>query len=762
MKLKDFYLTIDLRSLGLYRIAAGCLLIYDWLARWPSLEAFYTSFGVLPIEAPLPKAGGEFHFSLLDSATSLPMVQAMFWLGLVCYVCFLIGWRTRLFHILSFLFFISVSNRNIMTRDGSDVVMTTMLMWSMFLPLGKRFSLDAVIAAMRAGVDLRTRPATPTPSALRSEPSLAAFVIVCQIGLIYYLTAWDKYGPTWIDGTALYHALHIDYFTRPLGAWARDLPLWFIKTMTWGTLGLEFIVLPLLLVPVLQPLLRRMTIVALTGLHLGIWLLMDLGSFPFVMIGTFTLLLSSADCELLSRWALRWSRAVTVYYDDTCGFCYRCCQLLAIADRAGKIRFIGNTDVAAFQHKITREELDSTVVVFDDATLQKGTKAAAAAAVFRALPAPFHVFRLVALPGLSVLSDEVYDYVASRRYRLSEWLGFTACGIDRVKEDALTVDVSSRSPMAQAWQRFLCVSANAIVALVFVAVLWDNYNLNIVDRIGKEQLREPALIRAIIQCPQLEHAWQLFAPDPTPEDGWWVIDGVTESGKTFDPLTGRAPDWDRPSDLRNRYDRYWRKYLSRIWERAGSDKRLSFGQYITRKNHREQPPGRRLVRFDIYFVLETTLEPGTPEPFPTKRVLLWHHECFGDETPEPPHVHTHDEAESSYERGTELARQFKIDDAIKALRHATEIRTNYAEAWMALGAAYNLRTKYTDAARAYETGVALKPDDVEAWYALGVVYVRLRDFDKATEIAGRLQLLDPARADQLTGLIRQLLPASGR
>src|SRR5260221_14776799 len=84
-RLTDFYFTIDLRSLGLYRILLGLLLITDWLIRWPDLEAFYTSFGVVPVDAALPKGGGNFHFCLLDGVTSLPMVRAVFCLGLLCY-----------------------------------------------------------------------------------------------------------------------------------------------------------------------------------------------------------------------------------------------------------------------------------------------------------------------------------------------------------------------------------------------------------------------------------------------------------------------------------------------------------------------------------------------------------------------------------------------------------------------------------------------------------------------------------------------------
>jgi hypothetical protein len=242
-KLNDFYFTIDLRSLGLFRLLLGSLLIWDWLARWPDLEAFYTSFGVLPVEAPLPKAGGEFHFCLLDGVTGLAMVQTVFCLGLVCYALSLVGYRTRIFQILSFIFFISVMSRNVLIRDGGVVVMATMLLWSLFLPISQRFSLDTLRRRNRCGPALQ-QPGIPFFEDHKSKPSLAAFVIVAQLGLIYFFTAAAKSGPTWKAGTALYYALKTHQIVRPLGSWLASRPLALTKALTWGALALEFAALP--------------------------------------------------------------------------------------------------------------------------------------------------------------------------------------------------------------------------------------------------------------------------------------------------------------------------------------------------------------------------------------------------------------------------------------------------------------------------------------------------------------------------------------
>src|SRR5262245_48180223 len=201
-RLRDFYFAIDLRSLGLYRILLAALLIQDWFVRWPYLEPFYTSAGVWPIEAPLPRAGAPFHFSILDPLTSLAAVRLVFLLGLACFVLLLIGWKSKLAQLLSLFFFASVRTRNPLVSHGGDTVLVTLALWTLFLPLGARFSVDAARTALRRGVPLRRRqPAASGP--LLSPRCIAAFALVFQIGLVYLATAFAKTGSTWRTGTAI-------------------------------------------------------------------------------------------------------------------------------------------------------------------------------------------------------------------------------------------------------------------------------------------------------------------------------------------------------------------------------------------------------------------------------------------------------------------------------------------------------------------------------------------------------------------------------
>ena len=55
------------------------------------------------------------------------------------------------------------------------------------------------------------------------------------------------------------------------------------------------------------------------------------------------------------------------------------------------------------------------------------------------------------------------------------------------------------------------------------------------------EIPEPPVMQAFLQSTQMIQDWSMFAPNPAVDSGWWVIDGKTENGERFDPLTGKPP-----------------------------------------------------------------------------------------------------------------------------------------------------------------------------------------------------------------------------
>jgi hypothetical protein len=106
---------------------------------------------------------------------------------------------------------------------------------------------------------------------------------------------------------------------------------------------------------------------------------------------------------------------------------------------------------------------------------------------------------------------------------------------------------------------------DAIAVLIGASVVLSVYDIHVAPRLGREPLPEPVVPSAIIKLVQIDRDWNLFAPDPMTDDGWWVVVGTDESGAALDPLTGAPPVWDKPDKLAYRNNRLWRKYLYRLW-----------------------------------------------------------------------------------------------------------------------------------------------------------------------------------------------------
>lgn len=299
MRSLSFYTTLDLRSLAAFRISLAAVLLCDLVLRWPWIDVLYTNQGVMPAHDWFTAAHTWIYVSPLRWIDEPLGVRLFFLTTMASLGLLLVGYRTRLFMVTSLILWASISHRNPLVLIGADQVAATMLLWGTLLPTGKVWSLDA----------WRSRPhdAGPASSALPvrtvySPPSLAAVAVVVQIALIYFFTAWNKTGSSWHDGTAVHYVLRMEQRALPLAVPLRDLPLWAIQLLSYGTLLVEYAAIPLIFSPWGQPWCRRVLLVSLLGLHAGIGLTLNAGTFSYVMLCSLLLLLRDEDWIVILRW----------------------------------------------------------------------------------------------------------------------------------------------------------------------------------------------------------------------------------------------------------------------------------------------------------------------------------------------------------------------------------------------------------------------------------------------------------------------------
>ncbi|MCB0403144.1 MAG: HTTM domain-containing protein [Bdellovibrionales bacterium] len=261
---------IDRRSLAALRIGVGSAVLVDLLTRAQDLEAHYTDFGVLPRYALLDKFANPAHLSLHLVTGSWEGQATLFLVNAVIAVALVLGYRTRLASVLTWVFLVSLQNRNPVVLNAGDFALRMIAFWGIFLPWGRYFSLDAV------------RFDHLPPDLARKELSLATAACLLQVGMIYVFTVLLKTGDEWrVDGTAVYFAMSLDQFQLPAARFLLQFPT-LMRWLTFATFWLEALVPLSLFLPWATGRWRVVGVLMLWTMHAMFSLHLRVGTFSVV------------------------------------------------------------------------------------------------------------------------------------------------------------------------------------------------------------------------------------------------------------------------------------------------------------------------------------------------------------------------------------------------------------------------------------------------------------------------------------------------
>lgn len=304
-RLRQQLFGLDIRSLAIFRIVVGVLILIDLYDRSLYLVDFYTDDGFLTrslvsdylgqmkppgdeaVNTSMPWPFWSFH--LLSG--EVWAAQFLFGLQAVLAVILMFGWKTRLFTFANWLFLISLHARNPIVLNSGDTILRMMLFWSLFLPLGAKWSIDAFLK--------KGRPSTANP-----HVSMASVAFIVQLCTMYWFTGWAKMNDIWLQGEAIRNVLHLNIVCRPLGKYLLEYPglLQFLcHTTVWLEFGAPF----LLFVPWKTAWIRIALIATFVGFHLGIVLTMTVGLFSAISMICWIALLPSDFWN--AGWVKRWT-----------------------------------------------------------------------------------------------------------------------------------------------------------------------------------------------------------------------------------------------------------------------------------------------------------------------------------------------------------------------------------------------------------------------------------------------------------------------
>lgn len=582
---------LDYRSLALVRIVSGILILLDLYSRGRSLAAHYSDIGTLPRNVLLTEWNNYWFISFHMTSGMVWFQGLLFVLAGILAIMLIVGYRTTLASVLSWIFLVSLQNRNPFVLQGGDIVFRLTLFWLMFLPSAKVWSLDRLLGR-------------ETAQKQKTWFGVAGIGYLLQILCIYVFTGLLKDGAAWhTTHTAVYEALSLDQLVRPLGAWLREQPKPILAFLTQATLYIEIYAPLLFVIPWKNAFFRITGIALFILLQLGFDTSLRVGLFGVIMTTATIGLLPSAFWEsvltrITQRLSTRSRRGLSIYYDLDCGFCVKmitlCKDTLCLAPDTIYSPLSTNTELSELSKK------HNSWIVVDET----GAKHLAWDGVLLVLKYSFAFRPLGFLAKIlpHALGTWLYKTIATHR---------TLVCIPEYEDEQQTTTIL----WAFARDLFLCI---AIICMLS----WNIASLPHQKQIIHEKIETVGWIL------RLDQRFDMFAPTPLRDDGWYVFEGIATNGTTIDPYHGGRPvSFEKPANLAFDYqDQRWQKYFMNL---TGEDFKMfrgAYADYLCRVwNEPQKNPALRMTGITIYFMRERTIPTGGTEP--VVKHVLWSGPC---------------------------------------------------------------------------------------------------------------------------------------
>lgn len=375
---------------SLYRAALGSYLAVHLASLLPYGAEIFSDRGVLPSAALSPLAGW---FPNIFAVAGAPwIVAAALCLGVAAALAFAAGWKDRWAAAALWYVWACLLGRNPLIANPSIPYVGWLLLAHLFVPPAPYGSWDA------------RRRGDPGGGWSLPQPLFAAAWAVMAISYSYSgLTKLQS--PSWFDGTAFSYVLGNPLMRDHAAAvFMMSLPVWILKSLTWGALSAELFFAPLALSARLRPFLWA----GMLAMHLSLIGLVDFAdlSLGMVMFHLFTF-----DPAWVKPGA-----GGRFFYDGGCAMCQTFVRLI-ISEDAGERILLAPLGGSTFESAHPPTDLpDSAAVLTED-----GRWLVKSRAIRHTLGALGGIWRVPAA-ALSLLplafADRAYDFIAARRKKI--------------------------------------------------------------------------------------------------------------------------------------------------------------------------------------------------------------------------------------------------------------------------------------------------------------------------------------------------------
>ena len=287
----------DPTALGLCRILLVALFTASLLSHVGAVATYFSDASV--VAGDFARRAFPTRWSLFFWVTDPTAVQAIFCVGVVAHLLWLVGLFTRAASLVAWGVWVSMIGRNHLLYTFADQLQMVLCSLLMLLPAGRGLSLDAS----------RRGKGGPVPVWCRR-------IIQLQLAVVYASTALMKTGVTWrAEGTALYYSLANPFnrfFDLPQ-LWAFVQP-WALRPATWVVLAWEHAFAIFVLVHWTRemrgpssriPDLRKTILPFGAAMHAGIGATLFLAWFSPLSIASYSAFLTPREASKVVAWVRR-------------------------------------------------------------------------------------------------------------------------------------------------------------------------------------------------------------------------------------------------------------------------------------------------------------------------------------------------------------------------------------------------------------------------------------------------------------------------
>ena len=189
-KIISAWFRVDSRALAIYRILIGWVCALDIIRRWNYIDVFYSNQGIQT------KSDSQIFNIFNYIGNSSFEVHIIFLIGILFSITLMLVYKTKLSHLITAIIIIGIHGQVPVVGNSGDTFLNSILIWSLFLPLGRSISLDSLIKSLISFKESRVSDLNDRQNGINKPIqvySIAYFAVLFQISAIYFLSALFHY-----------------------------------------------------------------------------------------------------------------------------------------------------------------------------------------------------------------------------------------------------------------------------------------------------------------------------------------------------------------------------------------------------------------------------------------------------------------------------------------------------------------------------------------------------------------------------------------